>query len=140
MCAKHARFYCASAVSYTHLDVYKRQTQSRQPARRNKKADTNASIMPPSASAKVAISGPKPNSSTKPLFVNPQRSYAQTVSMHSASGSVSNDAKVVHDFLAKYDLRKGSHTFRSTRSRLETADVAERFMLLVEAATCVGFL
>ena len=48
--------------------------------------------------------------------------------------------QVVKDFLAEFNLRKVAQTFTSIRSSLDTADITERFMLLVEAATCVGLL
>ena len=60
------------------------------------------------------------------------------VSGHSASKTVPDDYQVVKDLLAEFDLHKVAQTNRSIRSRLETADISERFMLLVEAATCVG--
>ena len=61
-----------------------------------------------------------------------------TVSGHSASKTEQDDYQVVKDFLAEFDLRKVAQAFRSIRSRLETIDITERFMPLVEAATCVG--
>ena len=122
--------FCVASVSYTHLDVYKRQ-----------KSDAVASVPLPSTSARGATPGPKkPLASTNPPIDKPRRSYAQAVSRQSASRTVPDDYQVVKDFLAEFDLNKVAQTFRSIRSRLETADITERFMLLVEAATCVGLL
>ena len=78
--------------------------------------------------------------STNPPIDKSRRSYAQTVSGHSASKAEPDDYQVVKDFLAEFDLRKVAQTFRFIRSLLETADITERFMLLVEAANCVGLL
>ena len=115
--------------------------QSRQPAHRVTKTDAIASVPLPSASARGATPGPKkPLASTNPPIDKSRRSYAQTFSGHSASKTVPDDYQVVKDFLAEFDVRKVAQTFRSIRSRLETADITERFMLLVKAATCVGLL
>ena len=57
--------------------------------------------------------------STKPSFGKPLR-RAQTVSGH----SVSDDTNIVYIFLAVYDLRKVTQTFRS---HFETSDIAVRF-------------
>ena len=109
--------------------------------KRQVKTDVIASVPLPSTSARGATPGPKkPLASTNRPIDKPRRSYAQTVYGRSASKTDPDDYQVVKDFLAEFVLRKVAQTFRSIRSRLETADTTERFMLLVEAATCVGFL
>ena len=104
--------------------------RSRQLAQRAK-TDALASVPLPSTSARCATPGPKnPLASTNPPVDKPRRSYAHTVSGQSASKTVADDYQVVHNFLADFDLNKVAQTFRSIRSRLETADITERFMLL----------